>query len=355
MEDNWELNIYVSLYFFYKNKLCLIYYELLIHHQEDENPTQDQVNVENSIDIQLLMSLNPNQIITDMCIYNLTRTRGDLWIKRRAKITKMLKETADCLSEWNSRRALQKINLTATDGSISEAGLAGLGLVTMACMSPLVPLSTAFTTTILVGGAAYFGFKMYSKTSAQECLDNLALDLKNDAKDLAEFQDEIKSLEDALERLNKSHRVLRQLYHAGPKGISKYLLASNLEHSECNKVMKHLCQIFDDDNFITFMLNTTRTSGTEDGGITSMDTIKMARNVSIHISTLLVPDDTEATAQCGSNEIYSWINTNGSSTFDVYKLMETGLKTKRPEIIQKLHETAQILQSEIENLIPVAL
>jgi len=141
------------------------------------------------------------------------------------------------------------------------------------------------------------------------------------------------------------HIWASKLYHIGPKGFSKYSLSPN--------AMKNLRQIFHDDNFTTFMLNTSSTEvGTDDEGIiTSMDKIKTTiRNVSIHVSTLVVPDDTKPTAQYGNDELYSWTNSNGSFTFDVYKLMKTGLKTKRPEIVQNMHNTAQILQSQIEKL-----
>jgi len=203
-------------------------------------------------------------------MYNETHARDSVWFTRRLKIINQLEEVAQKWTRVNSNSTLKSV------GFFSAVFAATL-------MLKKLNVSQACETALIFGGAIVFtSYHVYNRLSIDADLEELKRDLERDEKDLYEIDNLMRELQDPLEKLNSFQPLLVKLFQVGADEFVKYMTSPYpSEEDVINKASKKIRQIFNDDNFTSFMLNTnTKVNETIPWDLTSMNTIKMLRGMS---------------------------------------------------------------------------
>jgi len=172
------------------------------------------------------------------------------------------------------------------------------------------------------------------------------------------------ALDGAIERLKKIEAVLKYIFKFGHMGVKK-LIAGQLSVENTKKVLQTVDKILNSDKFMTYMATTVM--AVSSACINSMSDdidwklfLKFSAEIvaglaSVTMGGRILEAVTEAHCTLSIVKVSSLVLVLNVLTIgvDVYHLLEKGLEVyqgKRPEIVEQIRETADILQKQLDVL-----
>jgi len=213
-----------------------------------------------------------------------------------------------------------------------------------------------------VGTAVSVGSRSVKNYSTHERVNQLRIDLEEDAKAVGELRDLMKTLGSSVERLKKIETVLKYMFRVGVTGVEQ-LIAGKLSVEETKKVLLIVEQINNDEGFVTYMVNKVDAAASIVSSLTASDKadwnyfIKCSADIasSLTMVTLggrIVEAVEQSQCSLAVTGIYALTVCLNLLTIkkDVDHLIEIGFQTKQPEIVHQKRENARYLQDQLDKL-----